>query len=61
MKPDARQRLMDNIAAAMQGVPNEIVKRQVLHFYRADPDYGIGVAIRMGLSIDDLPVLRAAE
>jgi catalase len=61
MKPDARQRLMDNIATAMQGVPQEIVKRQVLHFYRADPDYGIGVAIRMGLSTDDLPMLRAAE
>jgi catalase len=61
MKPDARQRLMDNIAAAMQGVPTEIVRRQVLHFYRADPDYGIGVATRMGLSTDDLPTLRAAE
>jgi catalase len=61
MKPDARQRLMDNIATAMQGVPQEIVRRQVLHFYRADPDYGIGVAIRMGLSTDDLPMLRAAE
>jgi catalase len=61
MKPDARQRLMDNIAAAMQGVPSEIVRRQVLHFYLADPDYGIGVATRMGLSTDDLPTLRAAE
>ncbi|HEX9470374.1 MAG TPA: hypothetical protein VF957_12610 [Bradyrhizobium sp.] len=24
----------------------EIVKRQVTHFYRADPDYSIGVATR---------------
>ena len=61
MKPDARQRLMDNIAAAMQGVPDEIVERQVLHFHRADPDYGAGVATRMGLSVPDLPTLHAAE
>jgi catalase len=61
MKPDQQHRLMDNIAAAMQGVPVEIVKRQVLHFYRADPDYGLGVATRMGLSAADLPALRAAE
>ena len=38
--------LMDNIAAAMQGVPVEIIRRQVAHFFRADPNYGIGVATR---------------
>jgi catalase len=32
----------------------------VKHFYRADPDYGIGVATRMGLSASDLPA-QAAE
>jgi len=54
-------RLMDNIAAAMQGVPVEIVKRQVGHFYKADPRYGLGVAERMGLSKADLPKALAAE
>ncbi|WP_439543048.1 catalase [Hyphomicrobium sp.] len=54
-------RLMDNIAAAMQGVPVEIVKRQVGHFYKADPKYGLGVAERMGLSKADLPAALAAE
>jgi catalase len=58
---DARERLMDNIAEAMQGVPLEIVKRQVTHFYRADPDYGRGVAKRMGVNLHDLPATRAAE
>ena len=43
------------------GVPTEIVKRQVAHFYRADPDYGIGIATRMGLSANDLPAAQAAE
>jgi catalase len=60
MPPDSQQRLMDNIAEAMQGVPMEIVKRQVAHFYKADPDYGLGVATRMGLSAADLPAAAQA-
>jgi catalase len=57
----ARERLMDNVGAAMQGVPVDIVKRQVALFYRVDPDYGIGVATRMGLSASDVPTSVAAE
>ncbi len=43
---DAAQqhRLVTNVAAAMQGVPREIVERQLAHFRRADPAYGAGVA-----------------
>ena len=58
---DAQGRLMDNIAEAMQGVPVEIVKRQVAHFYKADPAYGLGVATRMGLGAGDLATAEAAE
>jgi catalase len=61
MSADQKEQLFDNIKAAMDGVPMEIVKRQVSHFYRADPDYGIGVATRMGLSATDLPAAQAAE
>jgi catalase len=61
MTKEQQERLMDNIRDAMQGVPVEIVKRQVAHFYKADPNYGIGVATRMGLGVKDLPSLRAAE
>jgi catalase len=61
MSPPEQGQLMDNIAAAMQGVPVDIVRRQVAHFFRADPDYGIGVATRMGLSVADLPQAQAAE
>ncbi len=39
-----RGRLFANIAAAMQGVPAEIVARQVALFQRVDPAYGEGVA-----------------
>ncbi|MBI3498133.1 MAG: catalase [Proteobacteria bacterium] len=38
-----KQRLFANIAAAMGGVPQEIVERQLVHFDRADPAYGAGV------------------
>jgi catalase len=58
---DGQARLMDNIAEAMQGVPVEIVRRQVVHFYRADPAYGLGVAARMGLSATDVATAEAAE
>jgi catalase len=39
-----KARLFRNLAAAMQGVPDFIVKRQVEHFTKADPSYGEGVA-----------------
>jgi catalase len=45
---DEKQRLFTNIAGAMQGVPTEIVARQIEHFRRADPAYGEGVAKALG-------------
>ena len=38
-----KQRLFMNIAESMQGVPQEIVNRQSLHFDKADPEYAAGV------------------
>src|SRR5215469_3029341 len=61
MLPEQKDQLFDNIKAAMDGVPIEIVKRQIVHFYKADPEYGIGVATRMGLAVSDLPSAFAAE
>ena len=64
-----RQRLFGNIAAAMQGVPAEIVAAQVEHFTKCDPAYGAGVADavrRTVIPVNSDPVsaggeLRAAE
>jgi len=61
MTPEQKDQLFHNIKAAMDGVPLDIVKRQLVHFYRADPEYGIGVAARLGLSVSDLPSAVAAE
>jgi catalase len=61
MGAQAQARLMDNTVEAMQGVPVKIVKRWIGHCYKADPDYGNGLATRMGLSIFDRPSAVAAE
>ena len=43
-----KQRLFDNIAAAMQGVPDDIVERQLALFSKCDPAYGAGVRKALG-------------
>ena len=51
MTGEEQGRLMDNIARAMKGVSKEILRRQVVHFYRADPAYGAGVSRRVGVEV----------
>jgi catalase len=43
MSPDQKKQLFQNIAEAMQGVPQNIVERQLGHFAKADPAYAEGV------------------
>jgi catalase len=38
-----RQRLFNNFAAAMQGVPRYIIDRQLEHLRKADPSWAVGV------------------
>ena len=52
MKPDARERLIGNIVASMNSVPQRIQELQIQHFHKADPAYGSGVAKRLGLDIE---------
>src|SRR5712672_114077 len=59
MTADQKNQLFHNYKAAMEGVPVEIVKRQIVHCYRADPEYGAGVAKALG--IDFKPQTIAAE
>lgn len=58
--PEAQARLCKNIAQAMQGVPDFIVQRQLVHFYKADPAYGEGVAKALGVRFEP-PQAKAAE
>ena len=59
MNAEQQGRLCKNIAAAMGGVPDYIVQRQLVHFYKADPAYGAGVAQALGVSFN--PQQIAAE
>jgi catalase len=43
MPQDEKERLHRAIAKAMQGVPKEIIDRQLAHFGKADPAYAEGV------------------
>jgi catalase len=51
MKPDQKSQLIGNIVNAIKTIPREIQERQVAHFYKADPEYGQGVAKGLGLAL----------
>ena len=53
MKPDERDRLIENIVNDMKNVPEQIQQRQIGHFAKADPEYGRRVAEGLGLKIDE--------
>lgn len=48
---EERSRLVKNIANHMRPVKEEIQKRQIEHFHKADPEYGARVAEELGLSV----------
>jgi len=50
MSAEEQERLFGNIARAMQGVPEEIQRRQIALFAKCDPAYGAGVERALGLS-----------
>jgi len=52
MNESQKEQLFGNVAAAMDGVPDRIKARQLVHFFKADPDYGRGVAQKLGLDMD---------
>ncbi|MGA2643253.1 MAG: catalase [Candidatus Sulfotelmatobacter sp.] len=49
MKKDAQERLIKNIVGSLKETPRRIQELQVQHFYKADPNYGVGVAKGLGL------------
>jgi catalase len=62
MPPESQQRLFGNIARHMGAVPREIQVRQICHFFRADPAYGVGVSKALGIDINEfLPAAQGEE
>lgn len=54
MGSDERQRLIDNVVNAMREVPREIQLRQIGHCYKADPEYGEGIAKGLGIDSNEI-------
>jgi catalase len=56
MIDDDRQHLIHNIVASMQGITgpkrDEIIFRQLCHFFRADMHLGMGVARGLGVNVE---------
>lgn len=48
---DKKALLIGNIVAAMETIPDDIKRRQIAHFYNADPEYGRRVAEGLGITI----------
>jgi len=62
LSADAKQRLIDNIVSSLgNGVPKRIQELQILHFYKADPAYGTGVAKGLGLNIESIVAKKQAN
>ena len=54
LNEEERTRLVQTIVGAMKPVDSDEIKlRQIGHFYKADPEYGIRVAEGLGLSIPE--------
>ena len=57
MNEQDRINLVANIVGSMNGIcgekRDEIINRQLCHFFRADPQLGMGVAKGLGVSIDE--------
>jgi catalase len=57
LKPDAQKRLVENIVGSLSGVHQDIQMRQLCHFFRADPQYGIEIAAGLGIKLDPTMML----
>lgn len=53
LNDEERERLFANIARSMAGIPQEIIDRQLVHFTKADPAYGAGVAKALGVKLPE--------
>ncbi|MBA1203126.1 catalase [Pseudomonas capeferrum] len=51
MTTDQQRLLISNIASAMSGVTEDVVQRQLQHFFKADPAYAQGIADALGVPL----------
>jgi len=57
LSPQDRKNLIHNIVGAMSGISgpkrDEIINRQLCHFFRADIGFGMAIAQGLGVTIDE--------
>ena len=58
---DAQKRLIENIVGSLGQAPQRIQKLQVSHFYKADPQYGLGVAEGLGIEVPEALATQAGD
>lgn len=51
MNAEQQTLLINNIAGTLQGVSEDVVQRQLQHFFKADPAYGEGIANALGIKL----------
>lgn len=54
MSPEQKKVLFENTARSMGDIPKEIKLRHISNCYKADPEYGQGLAEVLGISIDEI-------
>ncbi|RIN99617.1 catalase [Mammaliicoccus sciuri] len=52
--PEQQQRIFQNTANEMQGTTDEVKHRHIRNCFKADPDYGKGVANALGIDINSV-------
>ena len=52
MNNSQMEQIFSNLAEAMQGVPERIQGRQLVHLHKADTKYGCGVVKNLGLNME---------
>lgn len=52
MKPEERARSIGNIVDSMKAIPERIHRLQIKHFFKADEEYGRGVAAGPGMVVE---------
>ena len=51
MNDEQKALLINNIAGTMAGVSEDVIRRQLQYFFKADPAYGEGVAKALGINL----------
>ncbi len=49
MSDNQKVQLFSNVAEAMEGVPKRVRAHQLVHYYKAGPDYSLSVAEKLWL------------